>query len=179
MAAQRFALRSGAGSKSSGTGHRNQRKAGACRTDDAYGVPLPEALHDAIETERSNLARAESVLGCLASSMEYEADSVNKPDYPDVARLARELVRQSINGLDSLVLQKQLLKNKIRESAAVQSVDGAYEVIDLVDSAHVRVCVSSSFRVLADEVPSPPNALLVFQQEQAISEGGLNPLTHH
>ena len=180
MAAQRFALRSAAGLTSSGTAHRSQRKASARRTDDAYGVSLPETLHDAIETERSNLSRAESVLGCLATSMEYEADSVNKPDYADMARLARELVRQSINGLDSLTLQRRLLKNRIRESVGVQSVDGAYEVPDLVDSAHGRACVSSPFFAPADERPSSPShVLFMLQQEQAISEGGLNPLTHH
>jgi hypothetical protein len=46
--------------------------------EDVYGVPVPEGLHEAIETERDNLSKAESVLGCLATSLEYEADSVNK-----------------------------------------------------------------------------------------------------
>src|ERR1700689_742610 len=84
--------------------------------DPVYGVPVPEALHEAIENERSNLARAEAILGCLAISMESEPDPVNGPYYPEVAHLARELVRQSINGLDSLALQKVLLRNKVRES---------------------------------------------------------------
>ena len=92
----------------------------------AYGVPVPEGLHEAIEAERGNLSRAESVLGCLAISMEYDADSVNKPYYPDVAQLARELVRQSINGLDSLVLQQRLLRNKIKEGAALSLAEGGY-----------------------------------------------------
>src|SRR5476649_1517324 len=38
--------------------------------DHVYGVPVPEGLHEAIENERGNLSRAESVLGCLAISME-------------------------------------------------------------------------------------------------------------
>jgi hypothetical protein len=54
-----------------------------------YGVPVPEGLHEAIETERENLSTAESVLGCLAIAMEYETDSINGPYYPDVAQLAR------------------------------------------------------------------------------------------
>jgi hypothetical protein len=81
-----------------------------------YGVAVPEGLHEAIENERDNLSKAESVLGCLAISMEYESDSVDGPYYPDVAQLARELVRQSINGLDSLVLQQRLLRNKVKET---------------------------------------------------------------
>ena len=103
-------------------------------TEDAvYGVPVPEALHEAIENERSNLSRAEAVLGCLAISMESQPDPVNGPYYPEVAQLARELVRQSINGLDSLALQKLLLKNKVKENPVALGVEGAYAVIDSVE----------------------------------------------
>jgi hypothetical protein len=92
-------------------------------------------LHDAIETERGNLSKAESVLGCLAIAMEYETDSVNGPHYPDVAELARELVRQSINGLDSLVLQQRLQRNKIKESPDLAFAEGCYAVLDSVDTS--------------------------------------------
>jgi hypothetical protein len=101
--------------------------------DPVYGVPVPEALHEAIENERSNLSRAEAVLGCLAISMESQPDPVNGPYYPEVAQLARELVRQSINGLDSLALQKLLLRNKVKESPVALGVEGAYQVIDSVE----------------------------------------------
>ena len=102
----------------------------------AYGVPVPEALHEAIENERSNLSRAEAVLGCLAISMESQPDPVNGPYYPEVAQLARELVRQSINGLDSLALQKLLLRNKVKENPVAPGVVGTYPVIDSVDIRH-------------------------------------------
>jgi hypothetical protein len=117
---------------------RDHRMAGSA--EHVYGVPVPEGLHEAIEIERGNLSRAESVLGCLAISMEYGTDAADGPYYPDVAQLARELVRQSINGLDSLVLQQRLLRNRIKESAALLC-DGAYPVLDAVDSGrpHVRV----------------------------------------
>ncbi len=98
---------------------RHKRKQALGSAKHAYGVPLPESLHDAIEVERDNLSRAESLLGCLAVSMEYEADSVNAPYYPDVARLARDLVRQSINGLDSLSLQRHLLRDKVKEDCGM------------------------------------------------------------
>jgi hypothetical protein len=97
---------------------RPEGRAKARPVEHAYGVPVPEGLHEAIETERGNLSKAESVLGCLVISMEYETEALDKPYYPDVAQLARELVRQSINGLDSLVLQQRLLRNKIKESVS-------------------------------------------------------------
>ena len=95
---------------------RNQDGTKTRPVEHVYGAPVPEGLHEAIETERGNLSKAESVLGCLVISMEYDTDSVNKPYYPDVAQLAREMIRRSINGLDSLTLQQRLLRNKIRES---------------------------------------------------------------
>lgn len=82
-----------------------------------YGVPVPEALHEAIEEERGNLSKTESLLGCLAISMEHETDPAAAPYYPDVAGLARDLLKQSINRLDSLNLQKRLLRNKVRDPA--------------------------------------------------------------
>jgi hypothetical protein len=111
---------------------RNARRSKPQSVQHAYGVPVPEGLHEAIETERDNLSKAESVLGCLAIAMEYETDSINGPYYPDVAQLARELVRQSINGLDSLVLQQRLLRNKIKESSELSFAQGGYAVLDSV-----------------------------------------------
>ena len=96
-----------------GTHPKRKQKTGS--TEHVYGVSLPESLHEAIETERGNLSKAESLLGCLVISMEYETDCVTAPYYPDVAQIARDLVRQSINGLDSLALQKCLLRNRVKE----------------------------------------------------------------
>jgi hypothetical protein len=107
-----------------------------------YGVPVPEGLHEAIEEERGNLSKAESVLGCLAIAMEYEADSVNGPHYPDVAEIALELVRRSINSLDSLVLQRRLLRNKIKESPNLSLAEGGYAILD----SHTRAwaCIATA-----------------------------------
>jgi hypothetical protein len=114
---------------------RSARRAKAQSVEHVYGVPVPEGLHEAIETERDNLSKAESVLGCLAIAMEYEADSVDGPYYPDVAQLARDLVRQSINGLDSLVLQQRLLRNKIKEGPDLWFAEGRYAVLDSVGTS--------------------------------------------
>jgi hypothetical protein len=128
---------------------RNARRSKPQSVEHVYGVPVPEGLHEAIETERDNLSKAESVLGCLAIAMEYEADSVNGPYYPDVAQLARELVRQSINGLDSLVLQERLLRNKIKEGPDLWFAEGRYAVLDSVGTSlaagrHGRLAVEMS-----------------------------------
>ncbi len=113
MATRRFAPKARRGRVLSSTGH-------------AYGVPVPDALHDAIEAERGNLSKAESLLGCLVVSMEYQPESVDGPHYPDVAQLARQIVRQSINGLDSLVLQQHMMKNRVKEVLALPCIHGAY-----------------------------------------------------
>ena len=98
----------------------------------AYGAPVPEGLHEAIEEERGNLSKAESVLGCLAIAMESEADSVDGPYYPEVAELARELVRQSIDGLDSVTLRQRLSRNKIKEGSDLSCAESAYADLDSV-----------------------------------------------
>lgn len=105
--------------------------------DHAYGVPTPKGLYEAIEAERSNLSKAESILGCVAISMEYD-DSDNRPYYPDVVHLARDLLRQSINGLDSLALQRRLLRNKVKESHGLPFAEGAYSDFD---GTHLCVCL--------------------------------------
>jgi hypothetical protein len=80
-----------------------------------YGVPVPKGLEDAIEEQRDNLSKADSLLGCLVVAMEYQDESADTPYYPDVARMARELVKQSMGALDPLVLQQRLLRDKIKD----------------------------------------------------------------
>jgi hypothetical protein len=118
--------------------------------DHVYGVPVPDGLHEAIETERGNLSKAESLLGCLAIAMEYETDTVKGPYYPDVAQLARELVRQSINSLDSVVLEQRLARNKVKEDYAVPPAEDGHAVIGYV---HLRAgavrCAAGALGALA------------------------------
>ena len=74
----------------------------------------------AVETERDNLSRAESLLGCLKIAMEYGSDTDNLPYYPDVAQIAGEMVRKSIQALDPINLPAPL--SKVREGFLIERV---------------------------------------------------------
>jgi hypothetical protein len=80
-----------------------------------YGVPVPKGLQEAIQAERDNLCKAESLLACMVVSLEYRDDPLHGPYFPAVAQLARELVAKSVDGLDPGVLRERLLRNKIEE----------------------------------------------------------------
>ena len=138
----------------SGSGVRRGRDRKARSVDPVYGVPVPEGLHEAIETERGNLSKAESLLGCLAIAMEYETDTVKGPYYPDVAQLARELVKQSINGLDSVVLEQRLNRNKVKEDHAVPPAEDGRAVIGYVHTSAgaVRCAAAGSGALAVDMV---------------------------
>jgi hypothetical protein len=60
----------------------------------------------AIETERDNLSRADSLLECLKIAMEYGETTHKGPYYPDVAQIVHEMVRKSIRALDPINLPK-------------------------------------------------------------------------
>jgi hypothetical protein len=74
----------------------------------------------AVETERDNLSQAESLLGCLKIAMEYGSETDKLPYYPDVAQIAGEMVRKSIQALDPINLPA--LQSKVREGFRVESV---------------------------------------------------------
>jgi hypothetical protein len=106
------------------SGDRQGRRSQKTRpSEHVYGVPVPKRLQEAIESERDNLSKAESLLACMVVSMEYQNDPLDGPYYPAVAQLARELVERSINGLDPFVLRQRLLRNKIEEVFSVSFVD--------------------------------------------------------
>jgi hypothetical protein len=111
-------------------GDRKERKVNFSRQQG--DTSIPEGLSEIIEIERDNLSKADSVLGCLVTSMEYGTESTDQPYYPDVAQLARELIRKSINGLDSLVLQRRLLRNKVKETGGLVCYERAYAEIHAI-----------------------------------------------
>jgi hypothetical protein len=109
-------LRSGHGKASSGSERAGRRRA-ATRATQPPRAALPENLQEAIEAERRNLAKAESVLGCLSIALEYDdTESTRGPYYPDVAEVARDLVRHSIDGLDSLALERHLARDRVKDA---------------------------------------------------------------
>jgi hypothetical protein len=65
--------------------------------------------------------RADSLLSCLSIAMEYEPQSTEGPYYPDVAEIATEMLRGTINALDSVNLPHR----KVREEFRVEIVSGA------------------------------------------------------
>jgi hypothetical protein len=77
-------------------------------------MDLPDSLHEAIENERSTLLKAESILRCLTISLESEMDRADGPYYPDIAEMARELMHQAFNGLDSVNLRKCAMRGQTR-----------------------------------------------------------------
>jgi hypothetical protein len=94
------------------------------------GVQL-NLLLKAIETERDNLSRAESLLGCLTIAMEYGDVTYKGPYFPDVAQIAREMVRKSISALDPINLPNPS-RDKVKEEYCAKEcalpVAGLYEV---------------------------------------------------
>jgi hypothetical protein len=85
------------------------------RTTDhnSHGKQL-NILLDAIEEERDHLSRTESLLGCLQIAMEHGDDTRQDPYYPDVAQIAREMVKKTINALDPIRLPKPA-RDRIKE----------------------------------------------------------------
>jgi hypothetical protein len=82
------------------------RRRNANRSTSNFSCAPLNLLLKAIETERDNLSRAESLLGCLTIAMEYGEGTHKGPYYPDVVQIAREMVRKSIGALDPINLPK-------------------------------------------------------------------------
>jgi hypothetical protein len=65
--------------------------------------PAAAALEHAIEQERARLMKAHAVLGCVVLALDSESrNEPGRPYYPVVVELARDLVNESINRLDSV-----------------------------------------------------------------------------
>jgi len=68
-------------------------------------------LLEAIDRERARLMTADSLLGSVAIAMRgADGEAGRLPYFPELVELARELVNEAINGLDS---------NELRRSAAI------------------------------------------------------------
>ena len=102
-----------------------------------YGIPVPRALHKAIDMQRDNLSRAQSILACMVAAMELEGDQLAGPYLPEVTQTVRELVESSIDGLDPFVL-KQRLRDKVEEELCVSPLYG------MAQPSQQATCLASS-----------------------------------
>jgi hypothetical protein len=95
-------------------------------------IPLEAAevcdeIRDAVEDERSRLMTAESLLHCIAIAMnEHDGEHTHGPDYQTLVVLARDLIKQSIDELDSMRLQPRLWKLRMHERHEVKEDAIAY-----------------------------------------------------
>jgi hypothetical protein len=89
---------------------RHNARLGSAKLADAR---LRQAL-EAIETERDNLSRAQSLLGCVKLAMEYAQVDHKGPYYPDLVEMASDIVRKSIDALDPINLPSPS-RDKVRE----------------------------------------------------------------
>ncbi len=128
------------GSPPSRSSARRQNRAGRKPrlTENVYGVPTPEGLHEAIELERDNLSEVESILACMVASMECQTDSLTGSYYPGVAQIARELVERSIDGLDPFMLKRRLL-DKVEEDFCVSFAGQTYPLLHRSDSRQALI----------------------------------------
>jgi hypothetical protein len=88
-------------------------RARSTRFTSAKSIQLSQVLKT-VETERANLSRTESLLGCLAIAMEYGEMGHRGPYYPDVALIARQMLKSSINALDPINLPSPP-RDKVKE----------------------------------------------------------------
>jgi hypothetical protein len=92
---------------------RNHTKAtapSASADSDSRPTPIAAAtIEDAIETERGRLMTAEAVLHCVVIAMdETDGDNTCAPHYQSAVDLARDLIVQTVNQLDSVRLGPML-----------------------------------------------------------------------
>lgn len=90
--------------KHSSKSGRTRRNPAALGTGSCGARDLSSTVEDAINEERRNLQKAESVLGCLVLALEY--DESDELDYSDVARAVRSMVSAAITGLDPTSLRR-------------------------------------------------------------------------
>lgn len=71
----------------------------------AADLSLPEVLEDLLDQERFRLMQAHTILNCAVLAMEADDNSRGDgPHYPSLIEMARDLINESINRLDSVNL---------------------------------------------------------------------------
>jgi hypothetical protein len=77
-------------------------------------LKIDPALLETIEVERTRLMKAESLLHCAIRAMDddYELDDGDRPYYQNIIEVARELVNQTLEQLDSVNLAPMIKEEK-------------------------------------------------------------------
>ena len=60
-------------------------------------------MRRAFESEFSQLSKAKSVADCLLSALSGDANHVHGPYYPEVAEVIGDLLKESLQNLDSVL----------------------------------------------------------------------------
>jgi hypothetical protein len=75
---------------------------GSQTAERVFRIRVRGRLQEMIRVQLSNLGKAESVLRCLALSMDCQPLEHGSPYYPDVAEVVGDLVKRSLVDLDTL-----------------------------------------------------------------------------
>jgi hypothetical protein len=77
-------------------------------SDREIGMHIRGRLREFLSAEQRILLKAESLLLCVAKSMDDSAHPSTGPYYPDVIELAAELLRRRADGIDELLIDSRL-----------------------------------------------------------------------
>jgi hypothetical protein len=113
-----------------------RRKVSSRATTNAYGIPVPERLLEAIEAERDSLFQADSLLACLILAMEHAGEDTDVPYYPDVLRHIRGLMKGTVRGLDSLALRGRVLGDQVEERGSLLPAVVVISPADMSSASH-------------------------------------------
>jgi hypothetical protein len=80
---------------------RASKERGRTSREDSNGfIPADRQLTTSY-SERRALMRADAILRCVAVALEYDDWSIDEPDYAEAIEVARNLISQSIERLES------------------------------------------------------------------------------
>lgn len=83
------------------TRKRASKERGRRSREDSNGVVPSDRRLTAVCSEQRALMRADAVLRCVAFALEYDDWSFDEPDYAEAIEVARSLISQSIERLES------------------------------------------------------------------------------
>jgi hypothetical protein len=89
-------------------GPSNKRRVEPRSSDRRAAIHIPGRLREFLDAEHGFLLKVDSLLLCIAKSMDDSAHPVTGPYYPDAVELASELVRRRADSFDDLLLDGRL-----------------------------------------------------------------------